>query len=100
MSIRHVVLWQLTGEDAPARATQADQIRSALEALVGVVPSVRMLEVRNNVLDGAGNYDLMLDAVFDDLAGLEAYATHPAHVALIDLIRSRTRSRVAVDIEI
>ncbi|MFT5684745.1 MAG: hypothetical protein ACI8RZ_005689, partial [Myxococcota bacterium] len=34
---------------------------------------------------------------FDSPAGLEAYATHPVHLALLDWIRPRLESTVKVD---
>lgn len=100
MSIRHIVTWGMAAADAPTRAAHAAEVAARLQALDGIVESIRSLSVGVNVLDIAGNADVALVADFDDAAGLEAYQTHPAHQAVVGYIRSVTGIRSAVDFEI
>ena len=97
MTLRHIVSWRLSGETREARDAQAAEAVPALEALREQVPSVRALNVyRNELFDGA-NFDLTLIAEFDDEAGLAAYASHPDHLPVIDLMKSITAGRAATD---
>ncbi len=99
MSIRHIVMWKL-GTDVPEeKARQAEEMRQALEELIGVVPSLRTLTVRANSLFDGQNFDVVLESVFDDAEGLAAYASHPAHVEAGKVIKLYSVDRVAVDYE-
>ena len=100
MTIRHIVAWKLNGEDDAARADQAAEVTRRLEALVGVVPSLRTLSIGPNVAYPEQNGDVALVADFDDLAGLEAYQVHPAHQEVVGYVRSVAASRIAVDFEV
>ncbi|MBK8987310.1 MAG: Dabb family protein [Chloroflexi bacterium] len=93
--ITHVVMFKLEdGSDA--------SIQRAIEkihALAGNVPSLRSLEVGQNVIPSARAYDLALIARFDDLAGLEAYRTHPEHLPVLAYMRAVSETSAAVDFE-
>lgn len=99
MTLRHVVAWKLASSDAEERAVQARKIADDLNALRGVVPSLLDITVGGDVLGGA-NWDVALVADFADQAGLDAYQTHPDHVAVVGYVRSVVSERVAVDFEI
>lgn len=99
MSIRHIVMWKVSGETPEARATQYEQIRDALEGLNGVVPEIRSLTVSQNIHKIGDNYDVVLDSVFDSIADVEAYAAHPAHVEAGKVPKSYAVSRAQVDVE-
>lgn len=94
-ALTHSVLFKLHD---PQPATLAEAM-ARLRGLVGQVPSLRQLEVGADVLHTGRSYDLALIARFDDRAGLEAYQTHPAHVAVLTYLRSITAASVAVDFE-
>lgn len=97
--IRHVVAWRLATEDPVERAAQARKVADDLLALRGVVPSLRDIAVGPDVL-GGGNWDVALVADFADQAGLDAYQTHPDHLAVVGYVRSVVAERVAVDFEV
>lgn len=97
--IRHIVAWKIASEDAGERAAQARRIADDLGALRGVVPSILDISVGPDVI-GGGNWDIALVADFADRAGLDAYLTHPDHVAVVGYVRSVVSDRVAVDLEI
>lgn len=91
--IRHVVLMKFTDRaDAPEAKTR-------LEALPAGIPEIRSLEVGLDVLGTAVSYDLVLVTTHDDVAGLQAYQTHPVHQAFGEWVRPRLTGRVVVDAE-
>jgi hypothetical protein len=100
--IRHIVLFQLASTDAAERRAQIDAARAALVRLVGIVPGLRRLDVHANALDDARNADFVIDADFDDLAAVEAYAVHPEHVKAADYIATirKDGSRAAIDFQV
>lgn len=100
MTIRHVVAWKLAAEDAETRAEHAAEVARRIQALVGVVPSIRSLSIGPNVAYADVNGDVALVADFDDLAGLEAYQVHPAHQEVVGYVRSVVASRISVDFEV
>lgn len=98
--IRHIVLFQLISEDAAEREAQVAEARRLLEALVGVVPGLVRMDVREDVLGGA-NSDFAVDADFDDLDALKGYIVHPEHVKAADYIGTiRKDARAAIDFEV
>lgn len=98
--IRHVVAFQLTEQDPALRSEQAASAAAQLNALVGVVPSLRAMSAGANALYADVNWDLVLVADFDDHAGLEAYDAHPEHKKVAGFIGSIRSARVAVDFEL
>ncbi len=98
--IRHIVAFRLAAEDAGTRTEQAAEAARRLNALHGVVPSLRAMSAGGNVLYPDTNWDLVLVADFDDEAGLDAYQVHPAHTEVTAYIGGIRAERVAVDIEL
>ena len=77
--VRHVILWELKAEySAEEKAVIKQDIKTALEALAGVIPGLVSITVNINGL-ASSNADCMLDSVFADEAALQAYQKHPAH---------------------
>jgi len=100
--IRHVVIWKMKDfADGQAREENIRRAKEALEALPGQIPGhIRHLEVGVNRLENAENCDLVLIADFDDMADLEAYFKHPAHLMVAELVRKLREERMAVDFEV
>lgn len=93
--IHHVVSWTLR-EDLD-RDTGIARIRQLLTDLIAVVPSVRSLQVVENVAYPGKNQDVAVVATFDDLAGLDEYQVHPEHQAAAAEIRGLVTARAAID---
>ncbi len=89
--LKHIVMWRLR-DDADVQ-----EIKQALDALWGVVPSLRGLETGINRLTGEHAPELVLLTAFDDAEGLEQYRTHPAHQAVIPLLQDAAIERRVVD---
>lgn len=92
--IKHIVCHKLSDKSA------APEIAARLTALVGQVPSLRSMDAGADVKNAARSYDVALIAVFDDMAGLAEYDTHPAHEAVRAFIRQYSISSVSVDFEV
>lgn len=98
--IKHIVLFKLRDDIAPeVKAERLPDLQRQLMDLMGVVPSLRSMEVGINS-NPAEKFDLALVSTFDDMAGLEAYATDPRHVAVGKQIRELLDSRACTDFEI
>ncbi|WP_345751456.1 Dabb family protein [Microbacterium rhizophilus] len=100
--IRHIVLFQLASADPAEREAHIAEAGRRLRALVGVIPGVRSLDVHANALDDERNSDFAIVGDFDDLAAVEGYAVHPAHVEVIDYIATirKDGTRAAIDVEV
>jgi hypothetical protein len=98
--IRHLVGWNLVAEDADAKGVAAEEIRVALEGLVGVVPGLIDLRVFTDDAGIAGNSDLALIAHYASVDDLKAYIAHAAHQEAVVVVRARTKDRWAIDYEL
>lgn len=94
--ITHLVTFKFRDPD-PAKLAHG---KALLDALVGVVPTLRSMQAGVNVVESARAHDLGLVATFDDLAGLEAYQVHPAHVEAATWLRAESEVITAVDFEV
>ena len=100
MTLRHVVAFRMAAADAADRAAHAAEAARRLNALVGVVPTLRAMSAGANVLFPDQNWDLVLVADFDDQDGLDAYQVHPAHQEVVGFVRSVVADRAACDFEL
>jgi hypothetical protein len=96
--MRHVVLWTFKDTVPP---TERAAIVAAIRGLRTKVPSLRSLEVGENVSPArAQGYTHVLVETFDDRDGLAAYAGHPDHVPVLARLRDAVSQLVAVDLEL
>lgn len=92
------MLW--TFKDAVPAAERA-AILAVLRGLPSKIPSLRSLEVGENISPArAQGYTHVLHETFDDRDGLAAYASHPAHLPVLARIREASAQLIAVDLEI
>lgn len=96
--VRHIILWQLRDELAPAEKTAAKAaIKQGLEGLAGQIPGLLSIEVHTEGL-ASSNADLMLESSFADEVSLKGYAVHPAHVAVATgIVRPNVKTRLCLD---
>ena len=90
--LKHVVTWKMKEEN---KQENMKEIKSKLEALVGVIDEIKSLQVGIN--ENGGEYDIILITDFEDKKALEAYDAHPAHQAVRQFVRSVVETRIAVD---
>ncbi len=98
--IKHVVLFQLQEfESAEAKNAKLNEIKSALEALPPKIKEIKSLTVGLNA-NPDEQYDIILEATFNNLEELDIYAKHPDHVAAGAILRAVLEKRACVDYEI
>jgi len=81
----HIVMFKFKEENKKANIIQAKQM---LENLMGVVPSLRSIDVGVNFIEADRAMDLSLIAVFESRKGLDAYDIHPEHQKVVTFIKS------------
>ena len=97
--IKHIVLFKMRDDiEAEHKETELQVIKAGLEALLGIVPSLRSMEVGIN-MNPAEKFDLALISTFDDMEGLNAYAVHPDHLAVGKRIKAMLDVRACNDFE-
>lgn len=87
--IRHVAMFRFRPE------VTADERMAARDALASNkvhCPTVREYTVGLDLGRNPRNWDMVLVGDFDDLAGLEAYFTHPHHNEISDRIDALTEA--------
>ena len=89
--VKHIVMYMLK-EDVD-KAASVEFIRSVLEPLVGQIPGLLHLEVRQ----AFQGMDYALYSEFESREALASYAVHPLHVAAKDQFSHMIQSRVAAD---
>lgn len=96
--LKHIVLFKLkpTAEGA-SKDENANKIKRDLEALKGVIPQIRHIEVGINCLPGDSAYDVAIYSEFENEADLSVYAKHPEHVRVGEFVGKVRESRVVVD---
>lgn len=95
--IKHIVTWKLQEEN---KATNATEIKSKLEALVGKIDGIVELEVGIDFNQSDAAHDVLLYSTFATKADLDNYQTHPLHVEAASFIKSVVTNRVVVDYEV
>lgn len=100
MTLRHIVSWKFAGETPAERAKLADEAVAKIAPLATAVPTVQALSLHRNELHPETNYDLTLIADFQDADGLAVYATHPAHLPVVEWMKTATTARAASDFTI
>jgi Stress responsive A/B Barrel Domain len=98
VSIRHVVLWRLSADDADTRAIHAEELTQRLEGLADIIDDIDSIEVRPNVAFPGTNWDVALIADFADTSALERYIEHPEHQKVVAFVREVTSERAAIDL--
>lgn len=89
--VKHIVCQKF------ADKRDAQQAAEMLRALMGVVPSLKSMEVGIDFMGSERSYDLVLIAEFEDEEGLHAYDVHPAHGEVRKFIRTHRTGTVSVD---
>ncbi|WP_303031714.1 Dabb family protein [uncultured Duncaniella sp.] len=93
--VKHIVTFKLSGT-AEERRQVAERFRDALMALPGQIDVLSSMEVGINE-NPAEDWDVVLTAIVPDMASVEIYAKHPAHVAAAGLLAGHKEARACVD---
>ncbi len=94
---KHIVMWDVRGDDEAERARAAQLIKTSFEDLAGKIPGMRSVEVGLDVSGVDYACDVVLYMEFDSPELLRAYATHPEHLRVKDLLGTSRIARHQVD---
>lgn len=99
MTIKHIVMWRIEGQDKFARA---QKIKQYLESLRGKIPGLLQIEAGIDFSNTAESADLVLFSEFQDRTALAVYTEHPEHTAILPKIKELRGSgeRRVVDYEV
>ena len=95
--IVHIVMFKFKDEN---KESNIQEVVKRLNALVELVPELRSMEVGVNFTDSERAFDLSLYSTFETKEALGAYAIHPEHLKVVELIKSVTLESKVVDYEI
>ncbi|CAA6815298.1 MAG: Stress responsive alpha-beta barrel domain protein Dabb [uncultured Sulfurovum sp.] len=91
--VKHIVMFDFKNEN---KKENLEKTKVMLEALLEHIPSLKSMEVGINFSEETRAMDLSLYSTFEDQAGLEEYAIHPAHLEVVKFIKSvATASKVS-----
>ena len=94
--LRHVAMFKWREDTTGDQKVAA---RDALAALKKQVPSVVEYTVGFDIRRNPNNWDMVLVADFEDVAGLEAYFAHPVMNAASDLVASVTQKEITARVQ-
>lgn len=92
--VKHIVMYTL--KDGVDKAEAVELIRGVLEPLVGKIPGLLHLEVRQ----AFNGLDYALYSKFESREALSAYATHPLHLEAKEHFHHLLATRYAADYEV
>jgi quinol monooxygenase YgiN len=95
--IKHIVMWNVRGDDVEQKRSAATDVKARFEGLVGKIPGLHSLEVGIDVSRVAYACDVVLYSEFEDEAALAAYAEHPAHLEVRQQLEGVRTARYQVD---
>lgn len=90
----HIVMFQFKEEDKEANLAR---VKTMLEALPSTIETLKRMEVGIDISKSERSFDLVLTSTFDDQEGLNAYAVHPAHLEVVNVIKEVTIVAKVVD---
>ncbi len=90
----HIVIFKFKDEN---KDTNLKEAREQLNALVDLVPTLKSMEVGINFTVAERAFDLSIYSTFDTKEDLDAYAVHPAHLKVVEFIKSVTTESKVVD---
>jgi hypothetical protein len=94
--IQHIMLWNYRAE---VSVEERARIEGALSRLPEQVPTLKRVEWGPVVGGRNQSFSHCFVMYFDDLEGLQEYATHPAHLAFAGPFKEACAVQVVVDFE-
>ncbi|MDQ1245328.1 MAG: hypothetical protein QG565_1669 [Campylobacterota bacterium] len=92
--IVHIVMFKFKDEN---KSSNIEEVTKRLNALVELIPTLKSMEVGVNFTVSDRAFDLSLYSTFETKEDLDAYAVHPEHLKVVELIRSVTVESKVVD---
>jgi hypothetical protein len=100
MSIKHIVMWKVRGDDAATRAANLALLKGEFESLRGRIPGLLHIEV--GIDESRIDYacDVVLVTEFASREALAGYAEHPEHLRVRRTLGDMRSARHQVDYEV
>ncbi|MCW8839319.1 MAG: Dabb family protein [Thiovulaceae bacterium] len=95
--IVHIVMFKFKDENKEQNLLV---VKSKLEELVSKIPMLGKMEVGIDFNQSERAFDLSLYSTFATKDDLKAYAVHPAHLEVVELIKKVTEVSKVVDYEL
>ena len=92
--IVHIVMFRFKEEN---RDNNIEDVVKKLNALVDLIPTLKSMEVGVDFSRTERAFDMSLYSKFDSKEDLQAYAIHPEHLKVVELIKSVTQESKVVD---
>ncbi|MFA5233284.1 MAG: Dabb family protein [Sulfurimonas sp.] len=92
--IVHIVIFKFRDEN---KSSNIQEVTKRLNALVELITELKLIEVGVNFTDSERAFDLSLYSTFQTKEDLAAYAIHPEHLKVVELIKSVTLESKVVD---
>jgi len=90
----HIVMFKFKEDN---KQNNIQKTKQMLESLKNSVPSLKSIEVGVNFANEERAMDLSIITRFDDKDALSEYATHPAHLEVIEFIKTVVEYTKVVD---
>ncbi|MGE0350090.1 Dabb family protein [Hydrogenophaga sp.] len=97
--IKHIVMWNLLGDNAEEKQRNAQRLKAAFEGLGARIPGLLRLEIGLDVSRVDYACDVVLYSEFESRQALEAYADHPEHLRVRRELEGLRITRHQVDFE-
>nr|WP_236592058.1 Dabb family protein [Paraburkholderia metrosideri] len=95
--VKHIVMWNVRGDTPEQKKASANLVKSAFESLSGKIPGLTKLEVGLDVSAVDYACDVVLYTEFESQESLEAYASHPEHLRVKEVVGDIRIARHQVD---
>jgi hypothetical protein len=95
--VKHIVMWDVRGNTPEQKKESAMLVKSAFESLSGKIPGLTKLEVGVDVSAVDYACDVVLYTEFETLESLDAYASHPEHLRVKEVVGDVRIARHQVD---
>jgi hypothetical protein len=94
--IVHIVMMKFKEQN---KAENIKKVKAMLEALPEKIEPLEMMEVGVDFNGSERAMDLVLTSTFETKEGLKTYATHPAHLEVLEVIKQAVEYTKVVDYE-
>jgi hypothetical protein len=95
--IKHIVMWNVRASNNHEREANLQKLKMAFESLRGQIPGLQLLEIGIDISRIDYACDAVLYSEFASQADLDAYATHPTHLAVRESLGDLRIARHQVD---
>lgn len=100
MTVKHIVMWKVRGDDAAMRARNLVLLKAEFESLRDRIPGLLHLEVGIDESHIDYAFDVVLCTEFASREALAAYADHPEHLRVRRALGDLRIARHQVDYEV